>query len=144
MELFQNRVGNGAAHAAADDADLFLALGLGGFAQGAHKVLEAVALAQVGELFRGGAHRLDNDGDGAFFRVIGVDGNGDPLALFVHPEDDELSRLGLLGDQRSLDLIQGDGGAKGFFSNNFVHSASFLPNLGRNVDAGVLPLTHCL
>ena len=98
----------------------------------------------MAELFRRRAHGLDDDGDGALFRVVGVDGNGDAFALFVHPEDDELSRLGLLGDQRSLDLIQGDGGAKGFFSNNFVHSASFLPNLGRNVDAGVLPLTHCL
>ena len=47
----------------------------------------------------------DDDGDGALFRVVGVDGNGDAFALFVHPEDDELSRLGLLGDQRGLDLV---------------------------------------
>ena len=102
-------------------SDLFLALGLGGLAQGAHEVLEAVALAEMAELFRRRAHGLDDDGDGALFRVVGVDGNGDAFALFVHPEDDELSRLGLLGDQRGLNLIQGDGGAQSLLSDDHVN-----------------------
>ena len=68
-----------------------------------------------------------SDGDGALFRVIGIDGDRDAFALFVHPEDDELSRLGLLGDQRGLNLVQGDGGAQSLFSDDFVHMLPSFP-----------------
>ena len=98
-----------------------------GLAQGAHKILEAVPLVQMAELLRGGAHRLDDDGDGTLLGVVGIDGDGDALALLVHPQDDELSRLGLLGDQRGLDLVQGDGGAQSLFSDDLVHMLPSFP-----------------
>ena len=76
VELSSARIGEGAANAAAHHADLLLALGLGIFAQGAHKVLEAVALLHVAEFFLCGAHGLDNDGDGVPSQVVGIDRNG--------------------------------------------------------------------
>ena len=44
VELLQDGVCDGAAHAAADDADLLLALGFGGLAERADEVLQAIAL----------------------------------------------------------------------------------------------------
>ena len=119
---------DGAAHAAAHHADLLLALGLGGLAQGTHKVLQAVALVQVAQLLRGGANRLDDDGDGALLRVKIIDRNRDPLAVLIHPQDDELARLGLFGHQGCLDLIERDGGTEGLFSHNAIHSLPSFPN----------------
>ena len=128
VELLQHGIRDGAADTAAHHADLLLALGLGGLAQGAHKVLEAVALFHAAQLFRGGAHGLDDDGDGALLRVIVVDRYGDSLAVLIHAQDDELARLGLLGDQGCLDLIQGDGGTEGLFSHDTIHSVPSFPN----------------
>ena len=105
MEFFEHRIGNRTAHAAADHADLFLSLRLGGLTQGAHEVLQTVALLELLELFRGSTYSLDNDGDSSLVRVIVIDGNRNPLSLFVHPQNDELAGLGLLGNQRGLDLI---------------------------------------
>ena len=79
------------------------------------------------QLLRGGAHGLDDDGDGALLRVIVVDGDGDPLAVLIHAQDDELARLGLLGDQGCLDLVQGNGGTERLFSHDTIHTCSFFP-----------------
>ena len=127
VELLQNGISNGAAHAAADDADLLLALGLGGLAQGADKVVEIVALIQVGELLRGSTDGLDNDGDSALLGVVVVDGDGDTLTVFIHAQDDKLAGLSLLGNQGCLDLVESDSGAKRLFSYDTIHiSPSFL------------------
>ena len=128
MELLQNGIRDGAAHAAADDADLLLALGFGGLAQGANEVVQILALLLVAELLGGGAHGLDDDGNGALFTVIVVDGNGNALAVFIHPQDDELAGLCLPGNHRSLDLIQDHGGFQRFFGHDAIHGRSFFPN----------------
>ena len=127
VELLQNGIRDGAAHAAADDTDLLLALGFGGLAQGAHKVVQILALLLVAELFGGGAHGLDNDGDSALLAVIVMDGDGDTLAVFIHPQDDELAGLCLFGNHRSLDLIQDHGGFQRFFGHDAIHGRSFFP-----------------
>ena len=107
-----------------------------------HKVLEAVALFHAAQLFRGGAHGLDDDGDGALLRVIVVDRYGDSLAVLIHAQDDELARLGLLGDQGCLDLIQGDGGTEGLFSHDTIHSVPSFPNDRILVFAAMYPSTR--
>ena len=122
MEFFEHRIGNRTAHAAADHADLFLSLRLGGLTQGAHEVLQTVALLELLELFRGSTHSLDNDGDSSLVRVIVIDGNRNPLSLFVHPQNDELAGLGLLSHQRRLDLVQCYSGPELFFSYDTKHN----------------------
>ena len=59
--------------------------------------MQILALLLVAELLGGGAHGLDDDGDGALLAVIVMDGDGDTLAVLIHPQDDELARLCLLG-----------------------------------------------
>ena len=124
VELLQHGIGNGAADAAAHHADLLLALGLGGRPQGAHEVMEAVALLLVAELFRGSAHGLHDDGDGALLPVVVMDSDGDTLAIFIHAQDNKLAGLGLLGHHGGLDLIQDHGRLQGCFRNNAIHTLS--------------------
>ncbi len=126
VELFRHRVGDGAAHAAADDGHLFQALRLRGAAQGAHKILKAVALLQVVQLFRGGAHDLENNGHGARFPVEVRHSQGDAFALLVHPQDDELPWLSLFGDKGRLNVHPGDGGVEHLFFHNSVHRPKLL------------------
>ena len=121
MELLQHGIRNGAAHAAAHNGDLLLALGLGGLAQGAHEVCQAIAFLHVAELHSGSANRLNNDGDGALFGIIGVDGDGDTLAVFIRPQDDKLTGLSLFGNEGRFDLIESYGGPQCLFSHDSVH-----------------------
>ena len=124
VELLQHRIGDGAADAATHYADLFLALSLSGLTQRTDEIVQAITLLLVAELFRGGAHGLHDDRNGALFPVIVMDGDGDTLAIFIHPQDDELARLCLLGHHGSLDLIQDHGRLQGCFCNNAIHTLS--------------------
>ena len=126
VELLQHGIRDGAADAAAHHADLLLALGLGGLAQGAHKVLKTVALLLVAELLGGSAHGLDDNGHSALLAVVVVDGDGDALADLVHTQDDELPRLRLLRHHGGLDLIEDHGGLQRFFSDDTVHTSRLL------------------
>ena len=121
VELLQNRVGDGAADAAAHDTDLFLAFGLGRAAQRADKVLNVLALGFMSELFGGGADRLHDDGNGALLTVEVVDGDGDAFTVFIDAQDDELAGLGLLCHHRRLDLVEGHGGLERFFLHDAIH-----------------------
>ena len=89
--------------------------------------MQILALLLVAELLGGGAHGLDNDGDSALLAVIVMDGDGDTLAIFIHPQDDELAGLCLFGNHRSLDLIQDHGGFQRFFGHDAIHGRSFFP-----------------
>ena len=128
VEFLQDGIGNGTAHAAADHADLLLTLGLGGLAQGAHEVLQAVALVQALQLLSGGTHGLDDDGDCALFGVVVIDGDGNTFTHLIHTQDDELTRLSLLGDQRRLDLIQSHSRPEFLFSHDTKHTLPSFPN----------------
>ena len=124
VELLGHGVGDGGAHAAAHNGDPLQALGLGGAAQGAHEVLEVLALLLVVQLLGGSAHELEDDGDSALLPVIGGDGQGDALAVFIHAEDDELAGLALPGHGGGLDLHQGYGGVQNPFFYDPIHSVS--------------------
>ena len=77
-----------------------VALHVGGGAQRAHKVVEAVPLLQLVQGQGGAPHLLIDHSD---LSVLGAgDGQGDTLPRLVHPQDDELARLGFGGDQRCL------------------------------------------
>ena len=126
MELLQNGVCDGAANAAADHADLLLTLGLGGTAQRAHKVMQAIALLLVAQLLGGGAHRLNDDGNGALLAVIVMDRNGDTLTILIHAQNDELAGLRLLGHHGCLDLIEDHSGFQRFLFHDAIHTYSLI------------------
>ena len=79
MQCLGNGQRNGAAHAAADDADVFQTLDLSGLAQGSHKVMHGLTLFEGVELHGTCADNLKNDGNGAGFAVKSGDSQGDTL-----------------------------------------------------------------
>ena len=58
---------------------------------------------------------------GALFGIIGVDGDGDTLAVFIRPQDDELTGLSFFGNEGCFDLIESHGGPQCLFSHDSVH-----------------------
>ena len=103
---------NGAAHAAADHADVFQAFDLGGLAQRADEVVHGLALFERVELHRTGAHDLEDDRHGAGLAVKACDGQGDSLGILLRADDDELAGLRLFGDERRMDPELGYGGVQ--------------------------------
>ena len=126
MELLQNGIRDGAADAAAHHADLLLALGLGGTAQRADEIVQAVALLLVAQLLGSGAHRLNDDGNGALLAVIVMDRNGDTLTILIHAQNDELAGLRLLGHHGCLDLIEDHSGFQRFLFHDAIHTYSLI------------------
>ena len=86
------RVRDGRSQTAADDARAARALELGGVAERPREVQQRVARLQLREAHRGGAHRLEHDGDGARLRVAFVHRERDALAALVDAQHDELAR----------------------------------------------------
>ena len=103
---------DGAAHAAADDADVFQALDLGSLAQGSHKVMHGFALFKGVELQGTCADNLENDGHGASLTVKAGDGQGDALGVLLCADNDKLAGLCLLGNERRMDPEFGHGGVQ--------------------------------
>ena len=85
VQCLGNGQRNGAAHAAADDADVFQTLDLGGLAQGSHS---------------------------AGFAVKSGDGQGDALGVLLCADNDKLAGLCLLGNERRVDAKFGYGGVQ--------------------------------
>jgi hypothetical protein len=56
-----------------------------------------------------------------FSGLLVVDRNGDPLAVLIHPQDDELAGQCLLGDHRRFDLKQNHRRLERLFSHNAIH-----------------------
>ena len=121
MQSTGHRQRNGAAYAAAYYADLFQALGLGGAAQGANKVMDAVADIQPVQLHGGAAHDLENDIYSALFPVVTGHSQGDALAVFKRAHDDELARQCLFGNQRRLDRHLDHGGVQRDLFDDLIH-----------------------
>ena len=103
---------DGAAHAAADDADVFQPLDLGGLAQGSHKVMHGLALFEGVELHGTCSDNLENDRNGAGFAVKPGDGQGDALGVLLCADNDKLAGLCLLGNERRMDAKFGYGGVQ--------------------------------
>ena len=110
VQLLRDGKGNGAAHAAADNGNLLEALGVSGFAERSDEILNEVAFVFVVKQFGGSADDLEYDLDGAVFLVAARDRKGNSFPVLIDAQDDELSRLRLLGDERSLYVHHGDGG----------------------------------
>ena len=123
---------NGAADAAAHDADLLQALGLGGTAQRADEIVDAVARVQAVQLHGGAADDLEDDVHGAFLAVVTGHGQGDALAVLKRAHNDKLARLCLFGDERGFNDHLRHGGVQRDFFSDLVHCVSsfFWQNLG--------------
>ena len=127
VQLLGNGQGDGAAHAAAHNTDLFQALGLGGAAQGAHKVMDAVACVQAVQLHGGAAHDLEDDIHSALFAVVTGHGQGDALAVLKRAHNDKLARLCLFGNERGFnDHLRHGGVQRDFFSDLIHRVCSFM------------------
>ena len=106
MQGFGLRVSDGAAHAAADDADVLEAFQVGWDAQRADNVQQVLARFHSAQHLGGAANHLNDQGDGALFSVIVRDGQRHALALLIDAEDDKLSRENLFSDKRSFYLYE--------------------------------------
>ena len=106
MHFLGDGVCDSAADAAADNADLLQTVHLGSLAEGADEVGDVIAFLHGVQHFGGAAGSLYHNGNGAFFAVIACYGNRSTLALLIQTEDDELTCLRVLCDQRSFDLEQ--------------------------------------
>ena len=121
VQLTGNGQGNGAAYAAAHDTDLLQTLHLGGTAQRAHEIVDALADLQAVQLHRGTAHDLENDVHSALLAVVTGHGQGDALAVLKRAHNDKLARLCLFGDQRGFNDHLCHGGVQRDFFSDLIH-----------------------
>ena len=77
---------------------------IGGLAQGAGQVVDLVAHVQPAEHFGRLADFLENQRDGALFRIAVGDGQGNAFALVIDPQDDELTGFATFGNVVGFDL----------------------------------------
>ena len=115
------RVRDGRSQTAADDARAARALELGGVAERPREVQQRVARLQLREAHRGGAHRLEHDGDGARLRVAFVHRERDALAALVDAQHDELARPDLARYLGRAHDHAGDFRIERFYSFDGVH-----------------------
>ena len=101
-EHARHGVGDGEAHAAADDGH-GVALDLGGLAQRAGDVADEVALVELGEALRGLAHHHEDELDPALLRIPVGEGERHALARLVDAHHEELAGVSLLGHPRGVD-----------------------------------------
>ena len=118
MQSPSHRQGNGTAQSSAQNGHAANILHLSGQTQGTHKVLEAVALVQLVQSHGRTADFLINYGNQTVHRA--GDGQWDPLSLFIHPQDNELARLGLCGHQRCIHRNLADFRRQHLLLRNFI------------------------
>ena len=135
VQLAGNGQSDGAADAAAHDTDLLQALGLGGAAQRADKIVDTIACIQAVQFHGGTAHDLENDIHSALFAVVTGHGQGDALAVLERAHNDELARLCLFGNERGFNDHLRHGGVQRDFFCDLVHCVSsfFWQNLGMKI-----------
>ncbi len=121
VQLLRDGHGDGAAHAAADDTDLFESVQLGRLAERAGKIGERIARLECVELTRRRADDLKDNANRAALRVGAGDRQRNALAVACGAQNNELSRLRFFGDQRRFDLHQGDIAAQRPFFHDFIH-----------------------
>ena len=110
LELLGDGVVNGAAGAAADDADaLRVRVYLSGAAERADDVGDVVARLHEREHLGALARGLEVEADRANLGVVVRYREREALAELVQPEDGELARLRRLGNKRCLDADTEDG-----------------------------------
>jgi hypothetical protein len=87
-------------------------------------ILNGVAHLQGDEFPGAFAHRLNDQRDGAGGRIRVRDGEGDALAAFAQPHDDELAGLTDLRQTGHLEVEAGDVGAELGAGNDAVHGGT--------------------
>ena len=124
MELLQHGIRNGAAHAAAHNGDLLLALDVRGLAQRADEIMQRLSLFEGIQFHRRTADDLVNNRNRAALTVVIRNGQRDALAVLQRAQNDELAGLRFFGDKRRVDHHLGDGRVQALFFDNPKHGAS--------------------
>jgi hypothetical protein len=93
-----------------------------GLAERADKIQDRIPRILRRQLQRRGADGLEYQQDFSLFPVEIRDRQRDPLALFIHPQHDELPRLRLLRHTRCADGHRIDVRRKLFFLQNLKHT----------------------
>ena len=111
----------GDAETAADEDDGAETFDFRGAAQGACDIENALAAFKAAHFYRGLAHRLHEQGEGAPHFIVMGDGERDALAVLVQSQDHKLAGAGLSGDLGRLnDETEHPRGPFIFGSYNFV------------------------
>ena len=125
VELLGDGISNGTAHTAADNCNLFQSFHMGRNTQRAYKIVNAVTLVQAVQLFGSCTDNLEDNGHQTGLPVIIGNRQGNPLAVFVHTQNNELSGLCFFCNQRGLHFHEGHGGVQFLLFNDLIHE-SFL------------------
>ena len=121
VKLLCNRVCNGTANSAAHNCNLFESLCMGSSAERSRKILKAVALIHMIELLCCSADDLEYNGNSTLFPVIIGNCKGDPFAVFICSENNELTGLCLCGNSRCFNVHKSNRRIQRLFSDNFIH-----------------------
>ena len=126
MKLEGKRIGDGASCTTTDDGDMLQAFQFTRLTQRTDEIGKLIAFFKTVEFDRGSTDNLENDGDGTIFRVFAGDGERNTFTVFVRSQNDELSRLSLLGDKGCINDQSGDGRIEDILLHNFEHMIFFL------------------
>ena len=121
MQLLCNGQSDGAADAAADDANALQPFDMGCNAKGTDEILNVFAFFFCIKQSCCCADNLENDSYCALFSVITRNGQGDSLAVFVDAQNDELTGFCLFRHEGSFDFHHGDGRIEFFSQCNLIH-----------------------
>ena len=84
--------------------------------------MNILPFAEMVQPFRGAAHDLKDDGNGALIPVEIGHGEGDALTLFIDAQNDELPRFRLAGNEGRIHFHQRHGRVEFPLFYNFVHN----------------------
>ena len=122
MQRLRDGQRDGAADAAADDTYFFQPVQLGGNPKRPNKVVQVLAFVFVVQFFRCCTDNLKNNPHRALFGAGTGDGQRNPLAVLIHPQNDELTRTRFFRDERRFDVHHRDGRIQAFFRSNSIHT----------------------
>ena len=98
---------------------------MGGLAQGAHNIGEAVAWFEGAQLAGGDTHRLNHERDGTSLGIGVGYSEGNALAILTTAHNHKVTSTSRAGNERSLNHEFGHILRKFFFTDNFVHFKEF-------------------
>ena len=124
MQLLGHRQRDGAAHAAADDRNLFQPVGMRRHAQRPDEIMQALSFFHRVQLHRRAADNLIDDGHRSGIAVKISDGQRDALAVLKCAENNKLTRLRLFRNKRRFNHHFRDGRVQAFFLDDFEHDVS--------------------
>ena len=96
-------------------------LNMGRIPQGSDEIQDAFPFGEASESFGSRANFLKYDGDGSCRSVKISDGEGNPLSLFIHPQNDKLSRLSFAGHHRCFHNHLLHTRRQSLFRDNLIH-----------------------